>query len=701
MTPFWYTLPSVWSYALAAIAFAFLAVRLLAQWQPGGKPAVLLAFAMLSSAAAAGAVAFSITPSLGMWWIASGLDLLRNGATLAFLLIFLGVRDSTRGAKRGGPGWALLVSVGVLLCVAQLLLGVKPPGVPNLAQTVHQLGFGNELAIAVFGLVLVEQCYRRTPPASRWHVRPLLLGLGGLLVFDLVLFSDALLFGVLDVDLWAARGFAQAIAVPMMLLTLRRTHDWSFDLTISRGVLAGSTALLGAGAYLVIMAGAGFLLKELGGSWGRALQSALVFAALLLLATVGLSATFRAKVRVLVAKNFFTYRYDYRAEWLKFTTTLTAGGFGQPWQACIRALGDLVESPGGALWLLDVHGQYRQVERSMLPLVVQTIAADDPLPTFLGRTGWVLEISDVMSNATRYGGLALPAEISAMRDAWLIVPLQSDRNLTGFAVLAVPRIAIELDWEVRDLLKTAGGQAGSYLAYAQATEALLEAQKFDAFHRMSTFVVHDLKNLIAQLQLLLSNVERHRDNPEFQRDMLKTIEHVVGRMHGLTLQLRPEASARDRARPVDVGSAARNVAQLRSEWGSGLTVEAEDGAVAWAHEDLLERVIAHLVQNAFEASVERTGVGLRVKRAGEQVLIEVADRGRGMTPEFVRERLFKPFQTTKETGMGIGAFECQQYVQQVGGSIEVESSPEGGTRVRVRLRSVGSKMAVEDKEAAQ
>ena len=306
-----------------------------------------------------------------------------------------------------------------------------------------------------------------------------------------------------------------------------------------------------------------------------------------------------------------------------------------------------------------------------------------------------------MSNAARYGGLELPGEISAMRDAWLIVPLQSDRNLTGFAVLADPRIAIELDWEVRDLLKTAGRQAGSYLAYAQATEALLEAQKFDAFHRMSTFVVHDLKNLIAQLQLLLSNVERHRDNPEFQRDMLKTIEHVVGRMHGLTLQLRPEASARDRARPVDVGSAARNVAQLRSEWSSGLTVEAEDGALAWAHEDLLERVIAHLVQNAFEASVERTDVGLRVKRAGEQVLIEVSDRGRGMTPEFVRERLFKPFQTTKETGMGIGAFECQQYVQQVGGSIEVESSPEGGTRVRVRLRSVGSKMAVEDEEAAQ
>ena len=166
---------------------------------------------------------------------------------------------------------------------------------------------------------------------------------------------------------------------------------------------------------------------------------------------------------------------------------------------------------------------------------------------------------------------------------------------------------VELDWEVLDLLKTAGRQAAGYLAYAQATEALLEAQKFDAFNRMSTFVVHDLKNLIAQLQLLLSNAERHRDNPDFQRDMLKTIEHVVGRMHQLTLQLRPEASARERPQPVDVGAIVRRVQRCGSAGAAGLTVEADAGVLAWAHEDLLERVIAHLVQNGFDASRRRAG----------------------------------------------------------------------------------------------
>jgi putative PEP-CTERM system histidine kinase len=446
--------------------------------------------------------------------------------------------------------------------------------------------------------------------------------------------------------------------------------------------------LLAAGAYLVLIAGAGWLLRQFGGSWGRALESALVFAALLLLTAVGMSATFRAKVRVLVAKNFFTYRYDYREEWLRFTNTLAGGAAGQPWAACVRALGDLVESPGGALWLQDGEGTFRQVMHSTLPADPALMTAATPLPAFLRRTGWVLEIGDVIARSSRYDGLRLPASIANLRESWLIVPLRAADELVGFVLLAEPRVKIDLDWEVLDLLKTAGRQAGSYLAYAQAIEALLEARKFDAFHRMSTFVVHDLKNLIAQLQLLLSNAGRHRDNPDFQRDMLMTIEHVVGRMHQLTLQLRPEASATDRAQPVDVGAVIRRVESLRTTGRAGLRVEVGEGILAWAHDDLLERVISHLVQNAFDASGAHPEVLARAQREGEDVVIEVSDRGSGMTPEFVRDRLFRPFQTTKDSGMGIGAFECQQYVQRVGGRIDVESTPEQGTRMRIRLRAV-------------
>jgi putative PEP-CTERM system histidine kinase len=682
----WYSNPGVWSYAAASLAFAWLVVRLVADWQPGGKPAMLLLLAATTAVAAAAASAFAGAPTLVMWHAVTLTELLRYAATLGFLIAFLGVRDPARAAQRGGRHWALTVAFGAVLLMAQLLLRFKPPGVPDLGQPLHQLGFVSALALAIFGLTLVEQCYRRTPAGHRWHVRPLLLALGGLLVYDVVLFSDALLFRSLDVQLWSARGFAQALTVPLMLLTLKRTRDWSFELSVSRGVLAGSTALLAVGGYLILMAGAGFLLRELGGSWGRALESALVFAALLLLAVVGMSATFRAKLRVLIAKNFFTYRYDYREVWLRFTNTLAAGA-ARPTAACVRALADLVESPGGGLWLRD-ESRYRRVERTGLMPGLDELAAADALPAFLQRTGWVLDISDVMTQSAKYPGLKLPPELAAMRDAWLVVPLRAADDLVGFVVLAAPRVRIDLDWEVLDLLKTAGRQAASYLAYAQATEALLEARKFDAFHRMSTFVVHDLKNLIAQLQLVLSNVERHGDNPDFQRDMLKTIEHVVGRMHQLTLQLRPEASGADRVQAVDVSAVVRRVQALRAAGRHELRVEADEGVLAWAHEDLLERVVAHLVQNAFDASGAVPEVGVRVARDGDGVMIEVSDRGCGMTPEFVRDRLFRPFDTTKATGTGIGAFECQQYAQQVGGRLEVDSAPGQGTRVRLRLREV-------------
>lgn len=684
----WFSNPGVLAYGTAALAFAWLGLRLVTHWHPGGKPAMLLAMAVATAAAAVASIVFAERPGGDLGWTVAFLDFARVGATLGFLLAFLGVRKTGDGGERRGHGIAPLIGVGIALMALWLLVGVKPPGVLDPVALTRQLGYASALGVAAFGLVLVEQCYRRTPVGSRWPVRPMILAFAGLFAYDVVLYSDALMFGVMDFQLWVARGFAQAITVPLILVTLKRRSDWSFDLSVSRGVVAGSAALLLTGGYLLLVSGAGFLLRQFGGSWGRALETALLFAALLLLAVIALSGTFRSKLRVLVAKHFFTYRFDYREEWLKLTSTLGASAAARPWAACIEAIGSLVESPGGALWLRTSAGSYRQVERASFPAVAEEVDGDASLPRFLAQTGWVVELQELRKEPARYAGLALPDALAAVRDAWLLVPLLTAHDLVGFIVLATPRAQLEVDWEVRDLLKTAGRQAAGYLAYAKATEALLEAQKFDAFNRMSTFVVHDLKNLIAQLQLLLSNAERHRDNPEFQRDMLNTIEHVVGRMHQLTLQLRPEASAGDRPQPVDVGIVAARIKALRLGGRDALQVAAEANATAWAHEDLLERVVAHLVHNAFDASNDEDTVQLTVQRTGDEIVVEVIDQGVGMTQEFIRERLFRPFQTTKSTGMGIGVYECQQYVQRIGGRIQVDSTPGEGTRVRLYLRAV-------------
>jgi putative PEP-CTERM system histidine kinase len=422
-----------------------------------------------------------------------------------------------------------------------------------------------------------------------------------------------------------------------------------------------------------------------GGTWGDAIQVVLAFAALLVVVFVGSSGRFRAKLRVFVSKHFFSYRYDYREEWLRFTRMLSADGSRHGVQeSTVLALAGLVESPGGALWL-EQDNAFRPVARCNMPAVTAIEPVDGALARFLTRTGWVIDLREYAASPERYTDLALPSWLTALPAAWIVVPLVSGGDLIGFVVLLNPRVEIEVNWEVLDLLKTASRQAASYLGYVGATEALLEARKFDAFNRMSAFVVHDLKNLVAQLSLMLKNAERHRDNPEFQRDMLATVEHVVGRMYHLMLQLRTGATPVEQPQVTDLEAVVRKVCATKSGHRAPIELNLAPGLAVVGHADRLDHVIGHLVQNALDATQDRGTVSVRLLREGENVVLEVADTGIGMTPEFVRDRLFKPFETSKSGGMGIGVYESSQYVTALGGQILVDSTPRVGTRVRVVL----------------
>jgi putative PEP-CTERM system histidine kinase len=278
--------------------------------------------------------------------------------------------------------------------------------------------------------------------------------------------------------------------------------------------------------------------------------------------------------------------------------------------------------------------------------------------------------------------------------AWLIIPLPSQDSLIGFVVLAKPRTPVNVNWEVRDLLKTASKQAASFLGHVRATEALVEAKQFDAFNRMSAFVVHDLKNLVAQLSLMLRNAERHASNPEFQRDMLGTIQHVMDRMNRLLLQLRSGTSPVENAKSVDLGPIFERVTAAYSYRGDILGLKIQPGLRALGHEERLERVLGHLVQNAVDATPEGGQVSISAYQEPGHTVIEVADTGQGMSPEFVQERLFRPFQSTKPTGMGIGAYESHRYVTELGGRIVVDTAPGAGTRIRVLLPEPSAKAAL-------
>jgi putative PEP-CTERM system histidine kinase len=279
----------------------------------------------------------------------------------------------------------------------------------------------------------------------------------------------------------------------------------------------------------------------------------------------------------------------------------------------------------------------------------------------------------------------LPLWLQDVAQAWLIVPLTASSELIGFVVLARARTNIDVNWEVNDLLKTAGSQAASYLAQMRATETLLEVRKFDAFNRMSAFVVHDLKNIVTQLSLMLKNAKRLHANPEFQQDMLMTVENSLDRMRQLMLQLREGATPPGTAVGVDLEVVVQRISVMASKRDRHLEVILTGRVVTRGHEERLERIIGHIVQNAFDATDPSGRVWLTLDRSNGQARVEIGDTGQGMTEEFVQERLFKPFQTTKQAGMGIGAYESFQYVQELGGKILVNSVLNKGTLVTLLL----------------
>lgn len=669
------------AYGLATVGYAVFALQLAMGWKAGLQRRLLFGAVVATLLwTATGALSPGI-PALNP--VQGILDAVRIAAWLILLSVLIRGTGQTLTNIKFNP--LLLAWIAVLaLAMMAGTLSTDPKDV--LART----GLLASLAAAITGMALVEQLYRATTAPYRWSIKLLCIGLATSFAFDLYVFAEAVMFRQLDATTAQLRGAIQLIILPLLMVTVVRTPALAFHVSVSRRVVFHTTALVASGLYLLAVAAAGYYLRLFGGSWGEAISVVLVIAAGVAFLVIAFSGSARAKLKVAISKNFFSYRYDYREEWLRFTSALSGAADDREMKhSIVMALADLVESPGGIL-LLRADASHFSLARAANVRMADTsalerIAESDAVLDFLLTKRWIVRVDECRAHPQSHEGLMLSPWLSGIPGAWLVVPLFYRESLAAVVVLQQPRTPIDLNWEVMDLLKTAARQAAAFLGYAQTTEALMEARKFESFNKMSAFVVHDLKNLVAQLNLLSRNAQRHMDKPEFRDDMLMTIDHVSGRMNKLMMQLREDTRPIDRPSRVDVAAVLERIRRTRPVTGASLTVDLREQVTVMAHADRLERVVGHLVQNAMEATPEHGKVMVTLTRADDLALIQVDDTGQGMTEEFIRERLFKPFQSTKAGGMGIGTFESAQYIRELGGSIEVTSRPGEGTTFRVRL----------------
>ncbi len=677
-----------WSMGTAAVSYGLLAVRLISlgqDWRDNRRVQAMLAAVILAALWAIVGTLFALNGK-SLFLVSSVLlDTLRYGAWYVFLILLLSPPETHRRIDRILPVWLIPASWAMVTCSIGVHLAISMGFIREFQWVRTELALG--LGMVIIALILLEQVFRNVTDDARWNVKPLCLALLGQFGFDLYLYSDGLLFNRIDADTYAIRGFVHALVIPLLLVATVRSRDWKTKIQLSQKAAFHTATLVFAAIYLLLMASLGYYVRFFGGDWGRALQFSLLFISLLFLGVLVFSGSVRAKLRVLVSKHFFRYRYDYREEWLRFTQTLSSQDSHQAiGQQTIRGLANLVESPAGGLWLREAgNNAFRMAGRWNIPANEVSEDGDSSLCRFLVSRGWVINLEEYRTAPGRYAELEIPEWVYRIPNAWLVVPLIVNQEMTGFVILTSARTPINVNWEVNDVLRTAGCQAAGFLARMQATEALLEARKFDAFNKMSAFVVHDLKNIVTQLSLLLRNAERHRDNPEFQQDMLMTVEHSVERMRQLMMQLREGATPPGTACGVQLTDIIDRIRQSKMKQGRTVDMTISEHLATRGHAERLERVISHLVQNALDATDEDGRVWVSLKRHGDRAIVEVGDTGQGMSEEFIRDRLFKPFQSTKQAGMGIGAYESAQYIREMGGELQVASQEGKGTLVTLIL----------------
>lgn len=573
------------------------------------------------------------------------------------------------------------------LFITALTAGILFPTLLNQQnETLQEITLICWVLLSLTGLILIEQVYRNASQEQRWSTKHLCLGLGIIFAYDFFMYANALLFKHFDLDLWNARGVVNCLAVPLLLISMSRMSVWKLNLQVSRKVVFHTATLTGAGAYLILMAVAGYFIRFYGGSWGGVLQITFFAGMLALLMALLFSDKIRAYIRVFLSKHFFHYKYDYREEWQKFTLQLSANDLEPPERIC-SAISSLVQSQGGLLWGKEQAGNYTLLSSWNMAEITLSEEELQALTNFLITSEWVIDLEEYSLTPGIYENLTLPDTLLNTQNAWLIVPLLFNEELYGFAIIKRSELQKHINWEDRDLLKIAGKQAASHLAQHLANQALIQARQFEAFNRLSAYIVHDLKNILAQQSLIVANAEKHKHKPAFVDDVILTVNNSVKRMTRLMEQMRNgmRGTSPEKIELISLLNEMIQKSQHRDP-APTLSQHAVAQCFAFADPDQLGNVFGHLIQNAQEATPKDGTIIIDVQSSEQQIQVDITDTGSGMDETFIKHRLFKPFDSTKGlTGMGIGVFESREVIRSLGGDIHVQSQLGSGSTFSVLL----------------
>ena len=600
--------------------------------------------------------------------------------------------------------WRLVLSVALLVPLALAIL-CNNDLIVSASQTksgfwVFGLGISGAVLnlFSIFAAILVlmnlECTYRAAVGTMLWRIKFMILGLGLIFIVEAYVSSQVLLFhNSLSLSLQSVASIGMLLGGLLVLRSLFRAGHFNADVYPSKFFLQTSLTLMLAGVYFFVVGIFARVVEFFGGDASFTLKAFILLVALVLAAVLSLSDRMRQNMRRFLSRHFQRPLYDYRSMWRRFTEE-TAFNVkpAELCQATVKFLADIFQALSITIWLVDEKRENFTIATSTFlsesranDLKLQSVDAlaviralekhSDPIDLDTSSENWAVALKQCHPDEFSSGGHRI------------CVPLMSGGQMLGMIILGDRVKGLPFSWQDFDLLKCVADSMAAGLRNMQLSQKLLQAGQLEAFQTMSAFFVHDLKNTISTLNLMLKNLPANFDDPVFREDALrgiaKTIAHInhliqrLGQLRG-TLQIKPVAADLNELvlSALDTVEATPQINLLKALHPlPKISLDQEQ----------MRKVVTNLIFNAREAVSSTGEVRVETSQNNGWVILSVSDNGCGMDPEFLNHSLFRPFQTTKKNGLGIGLFQSKMIVEAHQGRIQVESQPKKGTTFRIIL----------------
>jgi putative PEP-CTERM system histidine kinase len=546
---------------------------------------------------------------------------------------------------------------------------------------------------SVLVLMNLERTYRAAVGTMLWRIKFMILGLGVIFAVRAYVSSQVLLFHAVNLSLQAVTVTAVLLGGVLILRSLFRAGHFNTDVYPSQSALHNSLTVLLAGIYLLIVGVFAKVVTFLGGDAAFTLKAFVLLVTLVLLAILLLSDRVRLHTRRFVSRHFQRPLYDYRSVWRRFTEgTASCVKQAELCQAAVKLVTDIFQVLSVTIWLVDD-------KRENFVFATSTFLSETKANDLKPQSVDAMEVMRALENHSD------PIDIDASKESWTVVlrrchpdefrkggnrvcvPMIGGGEVLGLIILGDRVGGVSFSWQDFDLLKCVADQVAASFLNAQLSQKLLQAKEMEAFQTMSAFFVHDLKNTTSKLNLMLKNLPVHFNDPEFRADALRGISktvahinHLIGRLSLLRheLQIKPVESDLNEV-------VVKALAGWEEAAGVSLVKDLRPLPKILLDQEQMLKVVTNLVLNARDAVSPAGEIRIETAQSNGWVILTVSDNGCGMAPEFLSRSLFRPFQTTKKNGLGIGLFQSKMIVEAHRGKVQVESQPGKGTTFRIIL----------------